>query len=71
MRRVLAPGGRAVILDFGKPENPVAAARAAKRGRRLIDPVPGLQKSPTRSRAALTRQKPCLTTEVGIPTILV
>ncbi len=26
MSRVLAPGGRAVILDFGKPENPVAAA---------------------------------------------
>jgi demethylmenaquinone methyltransferase/2-methoxy-6-polyprenyl-1,4-benzoquinol methylase len=26
MRRVLAPGGRAVILDFGKPGNPVAAA---------------------------------------------
>ena len=26
MRRVLAPGGRAVILDFGKPENPVASA---------------------------------------------
>ena len=26
MRRVLAPGGRAVILDFGKPENPVAGA---------------------------------------------
>jgi demethylmenaquinone methyltransferase/2-methoxy-6-polyprenyl-1,4-benzoquinol methylase len=26
MRRVLAPGGRAVVLDFGKPENPVAAA---------------------------------------------
>ena len=26
MRRVLAPGGRAVILDFGKPRNPVAAA---------------------------------------------
>ncbi len=26
MRRVLAPGGRAVILDFGKPDNPVAAA---------------------------------------------
>jgi len=26
MRRVLAPGGRAVILDFGKPSNPVAAA---------------------------------------------
>jgi demethylmenaquinone methyltransferase/2-methoxy-6-polyprenyl-1,4-benzoquinol methylase len=25
MRRVLAPGGRAVILDFGKPNNPVAA----------------------------------------------
>ena len=25
MRRVLAPGGRAVILDFGKPDNPVAA----------------------------------------------
>lgn len=24
MRRVLAPGGRAVILDFGKPDNPVA-----------------------------------------------
>lgn len=26
MRRVLAPGGRCVILDFGKPRNPVAAA---------------------------------------------
>ena len=26
MRRVLAPGGRAVVLDFGKPGNPVAAA---------------------------------------------
>jgi len=26
MRRVLAPGGRAVILDFGKPRNPVASA---------------------------------------------
>jgi len=26
VRRVLAPGGRAVILDFGKPENPVAGA---------------------------------------------
>jgi ubiquinone/menaquinone biosynthesis methyltransferase len=26
MRRVLAPGGRAVILDFGKPDNTVAAA---------------------------------------------
>ena len=26
MRRVLAPGGRAVILDFGKPENPIAGA---------------------------------------------
>jgi demethylmenaquinone methyltransferase/2-methoxy-6-polyprenyl-1,4-benzoquinol methylase len=26
MRRALAPGGRAVILDFGKPENSVAAA---------------------------------------------
>ncbi|MFN2384922.1 MAG: bifunctional demethylmenaquinone methyltransferase/2-methoxy-6-polyprenyl-1,4-benzoquinol methylase UbiE [Thermoanaerobaculia bacterium] len=26
MRRVMAPGGRVVILDFGKPENPVAAA---------------------------------------------
>jgi demethylmenaquinone methyltransferase/2-methoxy-6-polyprenyl-1,4-benzoquinol methylase len=26
MRRVLAPGGRTVILDFGKPDNPVAAA---------------------------------------------
>ena len=26
MRRVLAPGGRAVVLDFGKPENPVAGA---------------------------------------------
>jgi demethylmenaquinone methyltransferase/2-methoxy-6-polyprenyl-1,4-benzoquinol methylase len=26
MRRVLAPGGRAVILDFGKPENPIAAS---------------------------------------------
>ncbi|HEY2798446.1 MAG TPA: bifunctional demethylmenaquinone methyltransferase/2-methoxy-6-polyprenyl-1,4-benzoquinol methylase UbiE [Thermoanaerobaculia bacterium] len=24
MRRVLAPGGRAVILDFGKPSNPLA-----------------------------------------------
>ena len=24
MRRVLAPGGRAVILDFGKPRNPLA-----------------------------------------------
>lgn len=23
MRRVLAPGGRAVVLDFGKPDNPV------------------------------------------------
>jgi demethylmenaquinone methyltransferase / 2-methoxy-6-polyprenyl-1,4-benzoquinol methylase len=26
MRRVLAPGGRAVILDFGKPDNRLAAA---------------------------------------------
>ena len=26
MRRVLAPGGRVVILDFGKPANPVAGA---------------------------------------------
>jgi demethylmenaquinone methyltransferase/2-methoxy-6-polyprenyl-1,4-benzoquinol methylase len=26
MRRVLAPGGRAVVLDFGKPDNPVAGA---------------------------------------------
>jgi demethylmenaquinone methyltransferase / 2-methoxy-6-polyprenyl-1,4-benzoquinol methylase len=26
MRRLLAAGGRAVILDFGKPENPVAGA---------------------------------------------
>ncbi len=26
MWRVLAPGGRAVILDFGRPENPIAAA---------------------------------------------
>jgi demethylmenaquinone methyltransferase/2-methoxy-6-polyprenyl-1,4-benzoquinol methylase len=26
MRRVLAPGGRAVILDFGKPSNPLAGA---------------------------------------------
>ena len=30
MRRVLAPGGRAVVLDFGKPDN--AAARALYRG---------------------------------------
>ncbi len=26
MRRVLAPGGRVVVLDFGKPSNPVAAS---------------------------------------------
>jgi demethylmenaquinone methyltransferase/2-methoxy-6-polyprenyl-1,4-benzoquinol methylase len=26
MRRVLAPGGRAVVLDFGKPDNPVTNA---------------------------------------------
>jgi demethylmenaquinone methyltransferase/2-methoxy-6-polyprenyl-1,4-benzoquinol methylase len=26
MRRVLAPGGRAAILDFGKPDHPLAAA---------------------------------------------
>ena len=25
-RRVLAPGGRAAVLDFGKPDNPVASA---------------------------------------------
>ena len=26
MRRVLAPGGRAVVLDFGKPDNAIASA---------------------------------------------
>jgi demethylmenaquinone methyltransferase/2-methoxy-6-polyprenyl-1,4-benzoquinol methylase len=26
MRRVLKPGGRAVVLDFGKPDNRTAAA---------------------------------------------
>jgi demethylmenaquinone methyltransferase/2-methoxy-6-polyprenyl-1,4-benzoquinol methylase len=26
MRRVLAAGGRAVVLDFGKPDNPIAGA---------------------------------------------
>jgi demethylmenaquinone methyltransferase/2-methoxy-6-polyprenyl-1,4-benzoquinol methylase len=26
MRRVLAPGGRVAILDFGKPDNPIARA---------------------------------------------
>jgi demethylmenaquinone methyltransferase / 2-methoxy-6-polyprenyl-1,4-benzoquinol methylase len=26
MCRVLAPGGRAAVLDFGKPDNPIAAA---------------------------------------------
>ncbi len=26
MRRVLSPGGRCVILDFGKPQNPLASA---------------------------------------------
>jgi demethylmenaquinone methyltransferase/2-methoxy-6-polyprenyl-1,4-benzoquinol methylase len=26
MRRVLAPGGRAVVLDFGKPDGPIADA---------------------------------------------
>ena len=26
MRRVLAPGGRAAVLDFGKPDNPIASA---------------------------------------------
>jgi demethylmenaquinone methyltransferase/2-methoxy-6-polyprenyl-1,4-benzoquinol methylase len=26
MRRVLAPRGRAVVLDFGKPDNPLASA---------------------------------------------
>ena len=26
MRRVLAPGGRAVVLDFGKPDNPLTGS---------------------------------------------
>lgn len=26
IRRVLAPGGRAVVLDFGKPDNPITSA---------------------------------------------
>ena len=40
MRRVLAPGGRAVVLDFGKPDN--AAAGALYRGAlRTLMPVIG------------------------------
>jgi demethylmenaquinone methyltransferase / 2-methoxy-6-polyprenyl-1,4-benzoquinol methylase len=40
MRRVLAPGGRAVVLDFGKPDN--AAAGAIYRGMlRAMMPVVG------------------------------
>ena len=31
MRRVLAPGGRAVVLDFGKPDNATAGASETSR----------------------------------------
>jgi demethylmenaquinone methyltransferase/2-methoxy-6-polyprenyl-1,4-benzoquinol methylase len=40
MRRVLAPGGRAVVLDFGKPDNAVAGA-IYRRVLRTMMPVVG------------------------------
>ena len=52
IRRLLAPGGRAVILDFGKPENPIAASLYGAFLNTMMPAVgPCTRTLPSRSRA--------------------